>query len=96
MPSDDLPLYLQNHLVVEDHWCVSGTHYQRTAEAWLGNMDRRREEILPVLAAVYGEAEAPRWLQRWRILFMACAELWGCRGGREWLVSHYRLRKRNM
>jgi cyclopropane-fatty-acyl-phospholipid synthase len=96
MPSDDLPLYLQNHLVVEDHWCVSGTHYQRTAEAWLGNVDRRREEILPVLAAVYGEAEAPRWLQRWRIFFMACAELWGCRGGREWLVSHYRLRKREM
>jgi cyclopropane-fatty-acyl-phospholipid synthase len=95
MPSDDLPLYLQDHLAVEDHWCLNGTHYQKTAEAWLGNMDRRHQEILPVVAAVYGGAEAPRWLQRWRIFFMACAELWGYRGGREWLVSHYRLRKRN-
>jgi cyclopropane-fatty-acyl-phospholipid synthase len=60
---------------------VDGRHYQKTAEAWLANMDARREEIMLVLARVYGANQAVRWFQRWRIFFMACAELWGLRKG---------------
>ncbi len=57
--------------------------------AWLANVDTRRADLLPVLAATYGEANAAQWLQRWRIFFMACAELFGYRDGQEWWVSHY-------
>ena len=96
MPSDDLLLYCQDHLAIEAHWRVDGRHYQKTAEAWLANMDARREEIMPVLARVYGTSQAVHWFQRWRIFFMACAELWGFRKGQEWLVSHYRLRRRDV
>jgi cyclopropane-fatty-acyl-phospholipid synthase len=94
MPSDDLLMYLQDHMAVENHWQINGRHYSLTAEAWLANLDNHRQEIMPIMQDVYGLEDAARWFQRWRIFFMACAELWGYRQGREWLVSHYLLRKK--
>jgi len=93
MPSDDLLFRLQHNLKVERHWRVNGRHYSQTAEAWLTNMDKNKTNIMPVMQQTYGPEDATRWFQRWRIFFMACAELWGYRDGREWLVSHYLLGK---
>jgi cyclopropane-fatty-acyl-phospholipid synthase len=93
MPSDDLLLYFQRHLSLQDHWQVDGRHYSQTSEHWLENMDRHRAEIEPILAETYGADQVRRWWVYWRVFFMSCAELWGYEGGREWLVSHYLFRK---
>ncbi|MFZ1086006.1 MAG: cyclopropane-fatty-acyl-phospholipid synthase family protein [Terracidiphilus sp.] len=89
MPSDDLLLYFQEHFRIREHWRFSGIHYQKTSEAWLECLDRHRKEVLDLFSAVYGRDEAQRWLVRWRVFFMACAELFGFAGGKEWIVSHY-------
>jgi len=94
MPSDHLLLFFQEHLHIENMWTVSGVHYQRTANAWLANCDAHRTDILPIMAATYGTRDAARWLQRWRMFFMACAELWGFRRGSEWRVCHYLFSRR--
>lgn len=91
MPSDALLTHFDSHLRVEQHWKVNGAHYQKTCEHWLRNMDEAKSELFPLFAATYGASQASRWWIRWRIFFMACAELWGYRNGSEWIVSHYRL-----
>lgn len=93
MPSYDLPIRFQDALRLEQHWAVSGAHYQQTAEAWLRNLDKNRPRILKILQTTYGHASAERWLRRWRVFFMACAELFGYGGGSEWHVGHYRFVK---
>jgi cyclopropane-fatty-acyl-phospholipid synthase len=94
MPSDTLLYHFQRDLEITEHWRIDGTHYGRTAEAWLANLEARRAQIEPVLAETYGPDQIQRWFVRWKLFFLACAELWNYREGQEWLVSHYLMRKR--
>lgn len=93
MPSHELLMEFQRDLSLVADWKVNGTHYQRTAELWLQNMDAHRDEIMPLFAQTYGPENATKWWAYWRTFYMSCAELWGYRGGEEWLVSHYLFRK---
>lgn len=93
MPSFDLPAAIGGSLEVEASWKVAGVHYARTADAWLELLDSRRSEVLEVFRSD-GVADPARAVQRWRMFFMACAELFAFRGGDEWFVGHYRLRPR--
>ena len=94
MPAADTLLHFQDDLVLQQQWRVSGSHYAKTANHWLANQDARREEVLSVLEAAYGARDAHLWHQRWRMFWMACAELFGYRNGNEWLVAHYRFARR--
>jgi cyclopropane-fatty-acyl-phospholipid synthase len=88
MPSDDLALRCQDDLRLIERWRWDGTHYQRTAEAWLARMDAGRDLLRPVFDATYG-ADAELWWTRWRLFFLSVAELFGYEGGQQWWVSHF-------
>jgi cyclopropane-fatty-acyl-phospholipid synthase len=100
MPSDDLLLHFQEHLGLEARWQVNGVHYAKTCDAWLANMDAARQEIDRIFGGTYAASPAStdrdvrRWRARWRIFFMACAELFRYDNGREWFVSHYRFARK--
>ncbi len=94
MPSDELALQFQDHLRFVRRWRWDGQHYERTANAWLDNMDARRAAVMPVLEQAYGREAATVWWSRWRIFFMSCAELFGFENGQQWWVSHYLFEKR--
>ena len=89
MPSDDLALHFQQHLNLERQWRWQGEHYEKTSNAWLQNMDSNKDAIWPILETTYGVDQAQKWWMRWRMFFMACAELFAYNNGQEWYVSHY-------
>lgn len=95
MPSRDLISHFNENLKVTEEWSVDGTHYQKTSEAWLANLDKNRDAVLDLFRKVYGADDVVKWLVRWRVFFMACAELWDYRNGTEWIVSHYKLNLRH-
>jgi cyclopropane-fatty-acyl-phospholipid synthase len=94
MPSEALLLNFQDDLRMERQWWVSGTHYERTANQWLAALDAARDRVMPMLVDTYGARDAAVWLQRWRMFYMAVAELFGYANGNEWGVGHYRFVKR--
>lgn len=93
MPSAQLLHHFQDDLRLDAEWHLSGNHYAKTSEAWYANLMAKRDEVMPILAGAYG-ADAARRFQRWRVFFLACAELFGYRDGREWIVAHYRFAPR--
>lgn len=85
MPSHDLLGRVPSPFDLETSTWYPGVHYRRTLEAWLARLDQQRDEAI---AALHGSAV---WMQRWRMFLMACSELFGFDGGREWGVSHHLL-----
>jgi cyclopropane-fatty-acyl-phospholipid synthase len=91
MPGHDLIRSFPDLFSVEQEWRWNGSHYQRTALDWLANYDRNAKAIAPILRDVYG-SDAALWRRRWRMFFLATAELFGYADGNVWGVSHYRLK----
>lgn len=93
MPSADLPLYFQSELRHLNSWFWNGNHYAKTLEAWLQQQDEQPDAVREVLKSIHGD-DAKRWEMRWRLFYMACAELFRMNGGNEWFVGHYLFDKR--
>jgi cyclopropane-fatty-acyl-phospholipid synthase len=91
MPSHADIARLLGPVTIAESWWVDGTHYERTLNAWLAQLDARYQEVAAMLAPVYGTA-VERWIQRWRMFFMASAEFFGFGGGNTLGVSHHLLR----
>ncbi len=94
MPSADLFLEFQRDLLFEDRWLINGQHYQKTLESWLKRHDSSREQILPLFQTTYGDKLSKVMFQRWRMFYIACAELFGYCGGEEWGVAHFLFSRR--
>jgi cyclopropane-fatty-acyl-phospholipid synthase len=94
MPSADLLSRFDRDLEVVERWDVDGTHYARTSEDWLRNLDAARDALEGVLRPVHGP-ETARALGRWRLFFMGCAELFAHDRGRTWGVTHQLLAPRS-
>jgi cyclopropane-fatty-acyl-phospholipid synthase len=89
MPAEDLFLRYARDLLVSKHWWIAGGQYARTCEAWLSRLDALEPEVQHALGGI-GGADSPKVrVQRWRMFFMACAELFKYDNGNEWGVAHY-------
>jgi len=91
MPSADLFDQFRSDLSVAVRWLIDGTHYSRTCEAWLQKLDANSDYLRDLFIQDMSRKDAAVQLQRWRMFFMACSELFRYRGGSEWGVAHYRL-----
>ena len=94
MPSTETLLWFQGDL--EHRGAVAGgRHSLSSARPRTGSrIGRASRGGHGGLRETYGAANAAIWYQRWRMFYMACAELFGYAGGQEWLVAHYRFARR--
>lgn len=89
MPAEDLFLRYQKDLSVEQQWWISGMQYAKTCEAWLSRLDKQSSEVKQSLTDTAGHESPNVLVQRWRMFFMACAELFKYESGNQWGVGHY-------
>ena len=93
MPSVDLFEKVQKTFKVEKQWIWPGTHYEKTANHWLKNLELNKDKVIPLFEKHYGKEESITWYNRWKVFFISCAELFGYNKGQLWGVTHYLLSK---
>lgn len=89
MPAKDLFLRYQRDMSVRQQWWINGSHYARTCEEWLSRLDACEPAVRRALSKLDSNESPKVLVQRWRMFFMACAELFKFNGGDEWGVGHY-------
>ena len=92
MPREDLFEQFPDVMTVEQRWWVDGTHYERTSNAWLAKLDAQKSWKSRCCATKPMVPLRGPWVQRWRMFFMACAELFGMDRGQTYGVVHSLMR----
>lgn len=93
MPSIDLLPKTAKGFKELNRWEINGAHYSKTLEAWLSKQDENESIIMNYFMDTYGK-DAKLWIQRWRIFYLACSELFAYNKGKEWPVMHYLFAKK--
>lgn len=93
MPSVELLPLCAEAFIEDERWAINGRHYSQTLEAWLKKQDAAETTVLHLFKETYGK-DARLWLQRWRIFYLACSELFAYQSGNEWAVTHYLFSKK--
>lgn len=88
MPREDQFAQFPEVMTLDQRWWVEGTHYERTCNDWLAKLDAQRSAVADALVGTYGPESVSIWVQRWRMFFMACAELFGIDHGKQYGVVH--------
>ncbi len=93
MPARDLLFRCRGGLAPLDSWEVSGRHYQRTADAWLRNLDANAVAARKSLATGEDPRPVDEQYAAWRLFFLITSESFGFNAGQSWMVGHYLLGK---
>ncbi|KAI0374167.1 S-adenosyl-L-methionine-dependent methyltransferase [Pilatotrama ljubarskyi] len=99
MPCHDLLLYFQDDLTHIRSWYLSGRHYAQMSEEWLRQQDVNAKAGLAELekdavAKGLDKEEGRKAFYRFRVFYLALAELFAINGGEEWGVGHYLFKRR--
>jgi cyclopropane-fatty-acyl-phospholipid synthase len=92
MPSEDLLLFFNDHLVIDSRWRVNGKHYAKTCDHWLENLYQNKNEILSLFNNHYDNPKLQ--YEYWDLFIRACAQLFAFNSGNEWFVTHCLFKKR--
>jgi cyclopropane-fatty-acyl-phospholipid synthase len=88
MPAEDYLVRCRGDFLPVNQWTWNGRHYARTCRAWLQRLDENRSRVVDVFRRTCPEHDPKLLMNRWRLFFMACEELFAWDRGREWVVQH--------
>ena len=80
-------------LVFIDSWSYKGTHYKKTLNEWLINLESNKKKCIDILASHPYPISPEIQYNRWKLFLLICIELFGFNEGNEWLISNHLIKK---
>ena len=87
MPYDGFYNEINSNFTLDKSWIENGKHYSKTLYAWLENLDNNYSKLVNL---TYSNNKL---LNRWKLFFIICGELFAYNDGTEWYIKQYLLKK---